>query len=307
MVRTDNLQHDIVMKRVLFFIIGTVCMVSCIDQEDRGINESSEEIVSLLIGKRPEYHPHKTFDALSGNYDKYLEYFVGTDYEIGVSASKDGGLPGGTAISCISGISQVRQANVTKSTLEALPPIRSFVDGIELSQQSLTQTKASSGVLDCFGKRVKFTIDHSCETKSSDGSVEEVEMYVPEAIEFRFPRAESEDDLNPLCYYKDFVIKWNGDENNENGVLVVVDWTGSMILGNDILDTHVCRVASFPDTGEARLSEEMFEGIPDTAHCDLLILRGNIDNIERGQYTYKMIGKTHHLISFILIREIDNQ
>mgnify|MGYP006988951810 CR=1 FL=1 len=26
-----------------------------------------------------------------------------------------------------------------------------------------------------------------------------------------------------------------------------------------------------------------------------------------GQHTYKLVGKTHHLISFILIREIVNQ
>ena len=113
--------------------------------------------------------------------------------------------------------------------------------------------------------------------------------------------------INPLCYYKDFVIRWNKDENNKNDVLVVVDWTGSMVLGNDISDTHVCRVAKFPDTGEALLPEVFFDGIPDTAYCNLLILRGNIENIEQGSYTYKLVGKTHHQISFILIREIKNQ
>jgi len=131
-------------------------------------------------------------------------------------------------------------------------------------------------------------------------------MYVPKAIEFLFPYAESEEDLNPLCYYKDFVIRWNEDKDNENGVLAVVEWNGSMVLGNDISDAHVCRVAKFPDTGEARLPEQMFDGIPDTANCDLMIMRGNIDNVVYNQYSYKLVGKTHHLISFILIREIES-
>mgnify|MGYP003310172966 CR=1 FL=1 len=163
-----------------------------------------------------DYQPHKINEALSGDYKKYLEFFEGTDYEIGISTSKDGALPGGSTISCISGTSQIRKPSLTKSVTDELPPIKSFVDGIEISTQNISR----------------------------------------------------------------------------------------MILGNDIPDTHVCRVVKFPDTGEAQLPETIFDGIPDTAYCDMLILRGNVENIEQDQYTYKLVGKTHQQISFILIREI---
>lgn len=269
------------------------------------ILDVSEDVFSLLISKDADYQPHKINEALSGSYQKYLEFFEGTDYEIGISTSKDGALPGGSTISCISGISQIRKPSLTKAAAKELPPIRSFVDGIELSAQNISRTKASSSILNSFGKVVKFSFCNESLTKSSIGSFVEAEMYVPKAIEFLFPHSESEEDLNPLCYYKDFVIRWNKDEDNQNGVLVVVDWTGSMVLGNDISDTHVCRVVQFPDSGEAQLPEKFFDGIPDTAYCDLLILRGNIENIKQGLYTYKLVGKTHQQISFILIREIE--
>lgn len=202
---------------------------------------------------------------------------------------------------------KIRKATLTKTTQNRLPQIRSFVNGIEISQHSISQTKTSNCIMDSLGKVVKFVFYNDSQTKSSGTSTGEADIYVPMAIEFTFPYAESEEDLNPLCYYKDFVIRWNKDENNKNDVLVVVDWTGSMVLGNDISDTHVCRVAKFPDTGEALLPEVFFDGIPDTAYCNLLILRGNIENIEQGSYTYKLVGKTHHQISLILIREIKNQ
>lgn len=288
----------------ILILIGCIFFFSCARQADTDIADISEEVVTMSTSEDSDYQPHKINEVLSGDYQKYMEYFEGTDYEIGISSSKDGALPGGSSISCISGISHVRKADVTKAALSELPPIRAYADGVEISPHVISQTKASNGILDSFGKVVKFTFCNDSKTKSSD-STGEADMYVPKAIEFTFPHADSEEDMNPLCYYKDFVIRWNEDEDNKNGVLVVVDWTGSMVLGNDIPDTHVCRLAKFPDTGEARLPEEIFDGIPDTAYCDLLILRGNVENIEHGQYTYKLVGKTHHQIPFILIREIE--
>lgn len=288
-------------------LLNLISFSACDVKESTDIIDFSKDTVSLSVSKDSDYQPHVINEALNGDYQKYLEYYEPTDYEIGISSSKDGGLPGGSSISAISGISHVRKSNLTKADLGELPSIRSFVNGIEISPLNISQTKASNGILDSFGKVVKFAFSSGVQTKSSDEVSGEAEMYVPRAIEFTFPHAETEKDLNPLCYYKDFIIRWNKDEENKNGVLVAVHWTGSMVLGNDITGANVCRVANFPDTGEARLPEDFFNGIPDTAYCDLLIFRGNIENIEQGQYTYKLVGKTHHLISFILIREIVSQ
>lgn len=286
----------------LYTLLGILLIVSCVEQES--VENSLETPITLKMSENKDYQPHKINEALSGDYGKYLDFFVGTDYQIGISSSVDGGLSGKTKISCISGISQVRKADATKSANHQLPLITSSVDGVEISRENIKTTKSLNGIIDCFGKVVEFSFTNHGETKSSEGNEGVVNMYIPKAIEFLFPYAEKEEDLNPLCYYKDFIVRWNKDEENENGVLILVDWNGSMILGNDIPNTHVCRIASFPDTGEAKLPENMFDGIPDTAHCELIILRGNVDNVEHNEYSYKLVGKTHHLISFILIREI---
>ena len=294
--------------RTILIVLCGLCMISCAKQESGGAGDNSAEFFSLLSSDNDDYQPHKVNEALKGDYKNYEKFFEGTDYEIGISSSKDGALPGGSRISCISGKSQIRKAIATKSSIDGLPPIKSFVDGVEISQENIrATTKSSTGIMDCFGKVVKFTFGNDNGTRASGEGMGEADMYVPAAIEFLFPRAETEEDLNPLCYYKNFVIRWNKDENNANGVLVVIDWTGSMVLGNDIADTQVCRIATFPDTGEALLSEEMFDGIPDTALCDMMILRGNVENVEQGGYSYKLLGKTHQQISFILIRELEYQ
>jgi len=291
-------------QNIVIVIIGVLFAASCVNQEQIETNNLKAEDVSLVLSDNPDYKSHKAIESLKGDYDKYLEYFVGTDYKIGISSSKDGGLPGGSKISCISGTSPKSEVNETKA-VDDLPQIRSFVDGVEIARENILPTKSSSGIIDCFGKVVKFSFNNGSETKSSEDSIGEYDMYVPKAIEFLFPYAEKEEDLNPLCYYKDFEIEWNADENNENGVLVLVDWTGSMVLGEDIPDTHVFRIASFPDTGVAQLPEELFDGIPDTAYCDIMIVRGNIENINFDNYSYKLIGQTYHRISFILVREVE--
>ncbi len=291
------------MKKYVLLFAGVLTAISCSEQADLDKNKMSERIVALAKSNNPDYKPHVINEALDGEYDAYLEFFVGTDYEIGISSSKDGGLPGGSKISCISGPSQVRNPNLTKAPHDCLPPITASANGIVIEQQPFAPTKAPNGITNCFGNMVSFSFKTQATTKADD-TTKDVEMYVPKAIQFLSPYAESENDLNPLCFFRNFLIKWNADENNQNGVVVAVDWNGSMVLGDDIPDTHVCRLATFPDTGEALLPEELFDGIPDTALCDLILLRGNIDNVEHGQYTYKLVGKTHHLISFILIREI---
>ena len=295
------------MKRVVYFILGLVGVLSCTDKGTTILNNCEEEgVISLSISKNKDYQPHIINEAIMGNYGNYLKYFEGTDYEIGISSSKDGLLPRGTSISCISGPSQIKKSSLTRSAEGELPVIRSFVDGLELSRNNLLPTRSSNGITDCFGKTVTFSFkSENAPTRSSEGDSGEVDMYVPKAIELLFPYAETKEDLFPLCYYKDFIIRWNEDEKNENGVLVMIDWNGSMILGDDISGAHVCRIAVFPDNGEARLTERLFEGIPDTAKCELLLMRGNVDNIEQENYSYKLVGETHQLFSFILIREIE--
>ncbi len=294
------------MKKYYYTFISIICLVSCTNKEvDLEHRDFSFEKGTLTILKDSNYLPHSVDEALPGNFGAYLKYFVPTDYEIGISSRIDENIIGRT-ISCISGPTEF-QSNQTRSAGRRLSPIVSFVDGTKISQESLSQAKTrggDNGILNAFGKIVTFSFQNGADTRSSEEPQGTAELYIPKEIEILAPSHNSEDELNPLCYYKDFILRWNEDDNNENDVLIAVEWYGGMVLGNDINDSHVRRIISFPDTGEALLPETLFEGIPDTAICHLTILRGNVDNVTFDQNTYKVLGETHQTIPFILLREV---
>lgn len=300
------------MKRqyLIIIIIVSLCAISCANNETGDMPKTDKGLIYLTALNDPDYLPHTINEALPGNYDTYLKFFKGTDYEIGISSKKDGALTGGRTISCISGPSEIQPIK-TKGSYKELPNLVSFIDGIEVSQQNISGggTKSSNNsLMNSFGRTVTFSFrNQNATTKAMTQDAGSTDLYIPKEIDILAPAAKTEDDLNPLCYYKNFVLKWNEDCNNENGVLVIVEWYGGMVLGDDIENACVRRVASFPDTGRAVLPKSFFEGIPDTAYCNLTVLRGNVDNVSDGQYSYKVLGESHQRISFILIRHIRNK
>ena len=268
----------------------------------------------LVVSSDKNYVPHKVLDALDGDYGQYLTLFKSTDYIVGISSHIDGARSSTEKLECYSGESRFKIS--TRSTSRELPALISSIDGVELNQKNIESYIPTKGFedrsLDVFGKTVTYKMKTSrvVQTRSDDEELEEeleedFEMYIPERISILAPAATNMEDNNPLCYYGDFVIRWNADEQNTNGVIVVVEWSGGMVLGNDIDNTSVIRVAAVPDTGEARLNPSLFEGIPDTAICHLAVVRGAVEDVQGEEYSYKLIGETHHLISFILIREVE--
>lgn len=253
------------------------------------------------------YLPHQTNEMIPGNYGIYKDFFVGTDYQIGVSSKKDGALARGRTISCYSGVSEIISERATKAGRDNLPPIKGYINGLEVNKENITKstTKSSSDntIRGAFGKNTIFSIGGPA-TKSDTTACESVELYIPEELRITFPPVRTMEDVAPLWYYKDFTVKWNADPNNSNGVIVYVEWFGDMLLGEDLKDTYVRRVAIVPDTGSAVLSNRMFEGIPDTAYCNLTLLRGNVKNVDVDSYSYKLMGESHQSMSFILIRNI---
>jgi len=143
-------------------------------------------------------------------------------------------------------------------------------------------------------------------TKAGIDGEGQANLYVPKLIQIENPVVSSEDEEYPLCYYRDFVLEWNRDDDNSNGVMVAVEWTGTMIFGESHPDAYIRNTGHFDDTGIANLPKELFEGIPDTALCFLTILRGDIDNIVVDESSYKVYGESHAVLPFILIREITN-
>jgi hypothetical protein len=93
-----------------------------------------------------------------------------------------------------------------------------------------------------------------------------------------------EDQLIPQCYYEDMEIEWNPDYENHNGVVVIIEWNGIMLQGDNFNNTNVVGIDIVDDDGVATLSNQIFDDIPDGALVNLWLLRGNIvELIEDGQ------------------------
>ena len=202
----------------------------------------------------------------------------------------------------------------TKSISQERPQIVSFINNIELnpkSVESFSLTKGMQiGLRDAFGTKAVFRMQTSfaAKTRADEemlSNEDEFEMYIPHRIYILDPAATNDEENNPLCYYGDFVVRWNADEQNANGVLIYVEWLGGMAFGDDIDDTYVKRVSIFPDTGEAELDPCLFDGIPDSAICHLIIMRGAVENAQGEVYSYNLVAESHHMIPFILVREIE--
>jgi len=137
----------------------------------------------------------------------------------------------------------------------------------------------------------------------------EIEMYVPELLQITSPFIDNAADLLPYCYYKNFVLGWNADPNNENGLVVVVEWNGTDLYGNKYNEYVQIADVITNDNGSTILNNALFDGIPHGALVTVQLLRGNIevteiinDDGEREEFVF--VAATQVILPIILIREI---
>ncbi|MDR0830549.1 MAG: hypothetical protein LBN95_10645 [Prevotellaceae bacterium] len=138
----------------------------------------------------------------------------------------------------------------------------------------------------------------------------DVAMYVPELVQITSPNIETPDDLLPYCYYKNFKLGWNADLKNENGVVVIVEWSGSDMFGKDYQEVvRNIDIIEF-DNGEAILNSELFDGMPQGALVKLMLIRGNIElidnyvNDEGYAENLHIAALSQAILPFILVKEI---
>lgn len=303
------------MKRItiISLLISIIVIPSCSFDESLE-SPTNNKAMRLVLSSDKNYTPHIVEDALAGDYTPYLKVLKKADFQVGISSHRDGARSSREKLAFYSGESPFKPA--TRATSQELPKLISSIDGIELNRKNLeahipTRNTTDSS-LDVFGKTVSFkmrtsatTRTRSSDAESSDDVTEVFEMYIPQRISILAPAATNPEDNNPLCYFGDFVVRWNVDEQNCNGVLILVEWFGGMAFGGDIEETHVSRIAIVPDSGEATLDPCIFDDIPDSALCHLIVIRGVIENVQGEEYSYNLIGETHHMISFTLIREVE--
>jgi len=152
-----------------------------------------------------------------------------------------------------------------------------------------------------FGKTLRFSCgdDNNITAYSQEDGFQSTR-----SIHITSPDVNQAEQMTPLCYAGDFVVRWDRDSTNVNGVVIGVRWSGIMLFGDDYPDTEVVCLETFPDTGSATLSQQMFSCIPDTAYCQLILLRASFDTITLDNDFVRIITESADILKFALIKNI---
>ncbi len=157
-----------------------------------------------------------------------------------------------------------------------------------------------------YGQDVMFKIGSGSALKSNSSTADSVEMYIPELVQITSPSITSEEQLYPYCYFDNMTIKWNADNDNCNGLVVIVEWNGTVLDNNSDEDMYVRNIDIIKeDNGSCTLKNELFANIPHKGLAYITLLRGNLEIIDIDGEQYRVFGETHTVLPFILVRELN--
>ena len=272
------------------YIIILLSSLACFSCSSNKGGEISPTKIPLVKPSAEEVNIGK---FLSRDPKAYIYYFAQTDHKFGIISSQDSPSDPPCVFAYVD--SNSMEAPSTK-TVRA-NDVNMTINGVSLNSDYPTKSKEGLEIKSLFGQVVSFGVD--VQTKSVS---EESQLYVPSIITIHSPYIDKENGQLPLCDVSNFILKWNEDTMNDNGVIVQIEWGGVVLFGGQRDDSHVSISKIFPDTGQAKLDAEMFEGIPDTALCFLTVLRGNVDAMIVDGQSYKIGGATHETMQLVLIR-----
>jgi hypothetical protein len=202
--------------------------------------------------------------------------------------------------------------NVTKtSNLKSgggSPGFKIYANNYEIKPiNSLKSTNldAPESFPELYGKNVTLSFKPESNLKNAKDKVDtSITMYVPELVEITMPTIKKTNELLPLCYYKNFILGWNADVKNKNGLVVSVEWLGSYFNVSEDLHDFVRNVDIIKkDDGKTVLNPKLFNNIPENALIYITLLRGNFDLTKINNYSYKLYAESHVVLPCVLVRD----
>ncbi len=247
---------------------------------------------NMDISEQKNSNATKQNTLYKGN-TKYMLFFEKTDYYAGISSLQSSPLSEHKIHAKIpDDLSRLKNSNAAYSI---------YANGIEINTDLKTNSCDLKAGL--YGKNVSFVFK---DKKLKSGDTDSISLYIPELVNISSPPVVQPKDLLPLCYYDNFIIKWNEDAQNENGLLVNVEWSGEM-YGDKDQNSFVRNLDIIPeDDGEAVLNKELFKDIPDFAIIHIMLLRGNIDTTRINNDLFKVFGESHTNLSIVLVKDLEH-
>jgi len=130
-------------------------------------------------------------------------------------------------------------------------------------------------------------------------------MYVPNIVSITNPAVKTEQEQYPLCDSKNFVLEWNADPLNKEGLVVIAEYFGFNAIPSDAQQTHILNTDYITlDNGKATLNPDLFNGMPNMAIVHIILLRGNVAIKDIEGESYKFFAESHMRLPIILIKDV---
>lgn len=256
---------------------------------------NSEKDTEIIAIQEPSIELKSSYNVLDITPNIYHDYFKQTEHSAGFSSLKSNSLAKHSVVERI----DIKNEKVTN---------RFSINNKLIDNLSMSRKIENSNDSDIYGKTIRFKINKSNhEGRTTDDSTDtEVEMYVPELVEITNPKIENEDELFPLCYYENFVLEWNADANNEEGLVVIAEYFGNNAVPQNSTNEHILNTDVIPlDNGSTILNNDLFKDIPNLSIVHLILLRGNVTIEEIEGESYKFFAESHVRLPIILVKDLN--
>lgn len=273
-------------KITLVLLVIIALIFSCDTNETESVEQTIQETSIEL---------KSSYGLLDISPNIYHDYFRQTDYSAGFSSLKANSL---------AEPSIVQRINISDDNNKT----RNFsINNVSIN--SLTKAVKMSKVdgQNIYGKTISFKIGTTNKKdKVGNSSTEtEVEMYIPDLVEITNPKIDNDDELLPICYYEDFVLEWNADPNNEEGLVVIAEYFGNNAIPENSTNEHILNTDVIDiDNGHAVLNNDLFKNIPNLSIVHLILLRGNVAIEEIEGELYKFYAESHVRLPIILAKDL---
>lgn len=268
--------------KYLLIVLLTASFVSCQEENfieaDNELNTLDEKNTSQLETK------YRLLDITPNAYHKY---FKQTDNTIGFNSLK-------------------KNAHSDYSLVERLNFPSDSEKSVRINGKAFISQKSKSSNLDSediYGKTLSIQLgDKSGKTTSG-----EIKMYVPKKLNISKPIPISEKNVTILAHHKNFLLEWNADPKNEEGLMLAIEYLGENVDARKNTDIHIQNVDHIEyDNGKYILKQAMFDDIPNLAYVNLILLRGNVEISEFNNETLKLYAESHQRVPLIIVKDLNS-
>lgn len=254
-----------------------------------GCNNDDQEISSPIKTQETSVESVSKYNLLDYSQNAYHDFFKKSDNKIGFSSLKANSISQPSMVKNFS-----TKSNTSKTSF--------FVNNKKISISPSAGKRSELGNT-IYGKMNTFSIIK--EDKNGKTSEESVELYVPDLLNIINPSVNNEKELMPVCYSEGFVLEWNEDLNNEEGLVIIAEYFGENVIPENSDNTHLQNLDIIEkDNGKIVLNPSLFNDMPNLALVDLILLRGNVKIEEVDGETYKFYAETHQRMPIILVKDL---